>query len=150
MRHPPDGGRLGVAPRAVLSPSQLSRRLSSRLETIRYAGDPGPSTLNPGSRWHVGSPRGERETRASETRCSSRRAFSCRKISLCSFVLICSYSAVRCGWLILMRIRIDHVYPSVSTASVVTCLFSLVESDSLTKLSGKPGVVNAIQCIFCK
>lgn len=68
VRHPPDGGRLGVAPRAVLSPSQLSRRLSSRLETIRYAGDPGPSTLNPGSRWHVGSPRGERETRASETR----------------------------------------------------------------------------------
>lgn len=50
VRHPPDGGRLGVAPRAVLSPSRLSRRLSSRLETIRYAGDPGPSTSNPGSR----------------------------------------------------------------------------------------------------
>lgn len=45
VRHPPDGGRLGVAPRAVLSPSRRSRRLSSRLETIRYAGDPGPSTL---------------------------------------------------------------------------------------------------------
>lgn len=71
VRHPPDGGRLGVAPRAVLSPSRRSRRLSSRLETIRYAGDPGPSTSNPGSRWHVGSPRGERETRASATRCFS-------------------------------------------------------------------------------
>lgn len=51
VRHPPDGGRLGVAPRAVLSPSRLSRRLSSRLETIRYASDPRiPSTSNAGSR----------------------------------------------------------------------------------------------------
>jgi len=50
VRHPPNGGRLGVAPRAILSPSRLSRRLSSRLETIRYAGDPGPSTSNAGSR----------------------------------------------------------------------------------------------------
>jgi len=43
VRHPPDGGCFGVAPRAVLSPFRISRRLSSRLETIRYAGDPGPS-----------------------------------------------------------------------------------------------------------
>lgn len=51
VRHPPDGGRLGVAPRAVLSPSRLSRRLSSRLETIRYASDPRiPSTSKAGSR----------------------------------------------------------------------------------------------------
>lgn len=50
VRHPPGGGRLGVAPRSVLSPSRLSRRLSSRLETIRYAGDPGPSTSNASSR----------------------------------------------------------------------------------------------------
>lgn len=51
VRHPPDGGRLGVAPRAVLSPSRLSRRLSSRLETIRYTSDPRiPSTSNAGSR----------------------------------------------------------------------------------------------------
>lgn len=144
MRHPPDGGCLGVAPRAVLSPSRLSRRLSSRLETVRYAGDPGPSTSNPGSQCHVGSPRGERRTRASETRCF----LSCSLESLRSFVLVCSCSAVRCGWLVLMRITIDHVCPSVSMASVVTCLFPLIEFDNLMKLGGEPGVVKAIYCIF--
>lgn len=65
-----------------------------------------------------------------------------------SFVLICSCSAVRCGWLVLMRITIDHVCPSVSMISVVIWLFLLVESDNWTKLGEEPGVVKAIHCIF--
>jgi len=50
------------------------------------------------------------------------RTFLCCKISLCYF-LFCSCSAVRCGWLVLMRIRIDHVCLLVSTVFVVICLF---------------------------
>lgn len=49
------------------------------------------------------------EVNARLASCASRRAFPCRKLSLRSFVLICSCSAVRCGWLVLMRIRIGHV-----------------------------------------
>lgn len=117
------------SPRAPPSRRGLLRRSTSRcslsLSDISQAQfSPGDhpvrrwfgTTLNPGSRWHVGSPRSECKTRALETRCFSPCFFVPQNLP----PLFRPDLLLFCGLLRLARFNADeNVCPAVSAASVV-------------------------------
>lgn len=102
-------GCSGIALSGYLAGSVLAWRPSGA-QMIRR-----PSIVKPGirpSRWRVDPPRGDREIRASRARCANCAFCAAKSSSILFFFSSCPVlNASCCGWLVLMRKRIDCIEP---------------------------------------
>lgn len=96
--------------------SRLSRRLSSRLETVRCAGDPGTiPSRTPGFACRDGaSVHHEVDARLTRSDQGALPPFLPFSLRFCPVP-----DAIRCGWLVLMRIKLDYINLLVVIALVV-------------------------------